>query len=223
MLKTPITVLDNFFDNPDKIRDYALSLNFEKDPEGRWPGVRTKSLHELDPPLFDAICRKVMSLYFDLENNINTVNWVTNMRFQKVNRSYLSGWIHVDNPTIFTAIIYLNKNPNINSGTSIYKIKDNIFVPKIDELNIHKINAYKGLVNIKDIDTKRKENNDQYSEVIKVHNEYNRILSFDAGLPHAAQDFFGDDDDEDRLTLIMFFNELRVNRSPVERVRYTKL
>ena len=55
-------------------------------------------------------------------------------------------------------------------------------------------------------------------EVIKIHNEYNRLISFDAHLPHAAHDFFGEDD-EPRLTLNVFFNELRTTRTPIQRVK----
>jgi hypothetical protein len=223
MIKTPITILDNFFDYPDKIRDYALNLKFEKDPDGKWPGLRTKPLHEINHLLFDAICKKVISIYFDLEQDSANITWKTYMSFQKVDKFYDSGWVHIDNPAIFTVIVYLNKNPNINSGTSIYKLKNDIIVSNMNELNVHKKNAYKGLIDIKDVDIKRKENNDQYVEVVKIHNEYNRIISFDSGLFHAAQDFFGDNDKEDRLTLIMFFNELCVNKSPVERMRSIKL
>jgi hypothetical protein len=218
MLKTPITILDNFFDNPDKIRDYGLSLNFEKDPTGRWPGVRTKPLHEINQKLFDVICGRVMSLYFDLENVANIMSWQTHICFQKVDKSYGYGWVHVDTPTVLSAIIYLNKNPNINSGTSIYKLKDNVLVPNTIELNKYKLDAYKGAIDINDVKDKRSENNNQYVEIVKVHNEYNRILCFDSGLPHAAHNFFGENDDEQRLTLNVFFNELRVTRSPVERV-----
>ena len=214
----PITILDNFFDNPDKIRDYGLSLEFEKDPRGGWPGVRTKPLHEINQPLFNAICKRIISLHFDLENVDNVMSWQTHICFQKVDKSYESGWVHVDTPSIFSAIIYLNTNPNPNSGTSIYKLKNKILIPNTQELNPYKLNAYKGVINIEDVKEKREENNNQYMEVVRVHNEYNRIICFDSGSPHAAQDFFGENDEEPRLTLNIFFNEFRVSRSPVERV-----
>ena len=216
MLNMPVTIVDNFFDNPDKIRDYGLSLDFEKDSDGRWPGVRTKPLHEINNPLFQHICNKILAIYFG-PNEASSITWLASCAFQKVDKSFKSGWIHTDQPAVFTNIIYLNKNPNINSGTSIYKLKNNILVPNL-EPNDHKVKAYKGLISIQDAEEKRKENNNEYLEVIKVHNEYNRLISFDAHLPHAAHDFFGDDD-EPRFTLNIFFNELNTTKTPIQRVK----
>jgi hypothetical protein len=223
MIKTTITILDNFFDNPDKIRDYELSLEYEKNPEGRWPGVRSKPIHEINPLLFNELCRRVLSIYFDLEQISSGISWQASIQFQKVDKSYVSGWVHTDHPSVITAIVYLNKNPNINSGTSMYKLKNNILLPDSDKLNTYKHNAFKGKINIENVKEKKEENNNQYVEVVKVHNQYNRILAFDAGLAHSAQDFFGDNDEEPRLTLVIFFNELRVTRSPIERVHFITL
>jgi len=216
MINIPATILDNFFDNPDTIRDYGLSLDFEKDSDGRWPGVRSKPLHEINNPLFLHICNRILAIYFGT-SDISSMTWAANCAFQKVDKSFKSGWIHTDNPAVISNIIYLNKNPNINSGTSIYKLKNNILVPNL-EPNDYKVEAYKGLMSIKNAEEKRKENNDQYLEVIKVHNEYNRLISFDAHLPHAAHDFFGDDD-EPRFTLNIFFHELYANKTPIQRVK----
>jgi hypothetical protein len=218
MVKTPITILDNFFDNPDKIRDYALSLEYEKDPLGHWPGERSKQLYEINPPLFNEVCRRVMSMYFDLEQPSSDIRWQASMNFQKVDESYVSGWVHTDKNVVITAIVYLNKNSNNNGGTSIYKLKNDILFPADNELNPYKHDAFKGLIDIKDIKEKREENNNQYTEIVKVQNEYNRILAFCGELPHSAQDFFGNQNEEPRLTLVMFFNQLFVNKSPVDRV-----
>lgn len=223
MIKTPVTILDNFFDNPDKIRDYALSLEYEKDPEGRWPGVRSKPLHEINRPLFDELCRRVLAMYFELGDSLGTISWEATMHFQKVDEAYVSGWIHIDDKVVITSIVYLNKNSNNNGGTSIYKLKNNILLPNSNELNKYKLDAYKGLINIKDVEKKREENNNQYLEIIKVKNEYNRILSFPGGFPHGAQDFFGNKDEDPRLTLVIFFNKLLVNKSPIERVHFMTL
>ena len=45
----PILCQDDFFDNPDEIREYALSLDYKSDENGHWPGVRTRPLHEINP------------------------------------------------------------------------------------------------------------------------------------------------------------------------------
>ena len=45
------TVVDNFFDNPDSIRQFGLSLPKTPDDEGRWPGIRSEELHKIDNQL----------------------------------------------------------------------------------------------------------------------------------------------------------------------------
>ena len=44
----PTMVVDNFYEEPDQVRDYALSLEYFKGDRGSWPGVRTKLFHEFD-------------------------------------------------------------------------------------------------------------------------------------------------------------------------------
>ena len=48
--------VDNFFDDPDKIREWGLGLSKQKDPEGKWPGKRSDQLHEVD----DAFNQKLI-------------------------------------------------------------------------------------------------------------------------------------------------------------------
>ena len=59
--------IDNFFDNPDEIREWALSLPKEKSDDGHWPGVRTSPLHILDKQFHNTLFLKVLASYFDLK------------------------------------------------------------------------------------------------------------------------------------------------------------
>ena len=58
----PILCQDDFFDNPDEIREYALSLDYKSDENGHWPGVRTRPLHEINPKLATEVLVKVFSI-----------------------------------------------------------------------------------------------------------------------------------------------------------------
>jgi hypothetical protein len=70
---------------------------------------------------------------------------------------------------------------------------------------------------IEDAKKYKEEHNAQYEETIRVSNVYNRLVSFDSHLHHAAQDFFGEGEDS-RLTLVFFVNKLLVNNTPISRV-----
>ena len=39
--------VDNFFDDPDKIREWGLGLSKEKDPEGKWEMEFIKMISKL--------------------------------------------------------------------------------------------------------------------------------------------------------------------------------
>ena len=51
----PISCIDNFFELPDKIRDYALTadnLNWQPSLDGAWPGIRSVNLENVNIHLF---------------------------------------------------------------------------------------------------------------------------------------------------------------------------
>ena len=43
----PVTILDNFFEEPDKIVDLALNTEYSEITDGRWPGVRSKNISQI--------------------------------------------------------------------------------------------------------------------------------------------------------------------------------
>lgn len=119
-------ILQNFFDNPDKIVDYANTLEWigpqEKD---NWPGKRTNNMSEINKKLFDFITNKVLSIYFDL--NVGVVKWKrSNIRFHKItNDDWLKHnkkhtRIHKDSYGL-AGVVYLNKNIcDEKTGTSFF-------------------------------------------------------------------------------------------------------
>ena len=67
MLHFPAVCVDNFYSDPDRVREWALSLEYKPPPAGQWPGKRSEKLHILDSKFFNDFCCKIFSLYFDLE------------------------------------------------------------------------------------------------------------------------------------------------------------
>ena len=66
----PVT-LDNFFDNPDEIRELGLRMVKGDESElssldkGRWPGIRSETLWKVDKELAHKITERVLSCYFN--------------------------------------------------------------------------------------------------------------------------------------------------------------
>lgn len=210
----PVTVLDNFLPDPDKIREWALKLNYSTDPQGNWPGLRSDEISSINRPFYDWFCKRYFSLFWDIKSE--PMQWESNLGFQKTDMSYGQGWSHSDTKqSLMTAIIYLNPNPAPNSGTSILKLKDSTVLPD-PAWHESKRRFVFGERNDPTVIAHREMNNACYEETIRVNNVYNRLITFDAHCHHAAHDFFGNEDDS-RLTLVMFVDKLVSSRGPIHR------
>ena len=129
MKSYPVTIVDDFFIDPDYVRDLALSSKYiESDP--RWPGRRTDYLKSIDETLFHYVGNKLFNIF----STSSPDYWNIKMHFQKIypfsedkwdrrNR----GWVHYDSNELFGGIIYLTKNPDPDTGTSIYKTKNGLY------------------------------------------------------------------------------------------------
>jgi len=215
----PTTIVDGFFEKPDEVRKYALSLEYDL-IHNTYPGKRTKSLNELNYNLFSLICNKFMYMFFD------EFSYTAKMHFQKINKDYATGWVHKDNPEVLTAIIYLNPNvTNLRTGTSLYSKKD-IFFDSSKHINSFNKTKTEGIEKLRN---KKYEDVEEYTSAIKQHNSnfdeslfvrgiYNRAFLFDSHLLHAAENFFGEEDEE-RLTLVVFFSSITTKCYPIQKMQ----
>jgi len=207
----PIMVIDDFFENPDEVVNFANSLEYEKDPNHSWPGYRSKPLYYVNKNFYDLFCYKFFSLFVDVQND-SSIRWESSLFFQKVSNEYGNGWTHTDVPLQFTAIVYLNKNYTLNSGTSIMAKKS----LTVDTPWNQKEEFYKTGIETDATKQSKEYIEKQFEESIVVRNRYNRMVAFESHLYHKAQDF---DTDEERLTLIMFVSKLYSARSPIQNMR----
>ena len=197
----PNLCVDNFFQEPDKVGDYANSLNFFKPKESNYPGTRTKFMHEIDYKFFEFTSLKILSLLYP--NEYTNLKWTAHQSFQKVpaNLKY-NGWIHTDSQFEFTCIIYLSKF--LNCGTSIYHPKNIYGYNKNQDIK-EEYFKYNNPKSYPKIAKARKENNDPFEETIRYNSRYNRLILFDGSNYHASNLFNHDNNKEERLTLITFF------------------
>lgn len=208
----PTTIVDNFFDDPRLIREYALGLEYTPDIHYGWSGTRSKSLDDINKPLFGQIIHRFLSLSYDLEST--SIQWRAKAHFQKIDNICNHAWVHTD-PDLVTGIIYLNDPSIPELGTSIYESN----IANANLLNLDKRSElYQYPERSKELDHFRKENNEQFIESIVVKNKFNRLIAFDSHLYHSAEGI-DDDDTHDRLTLVFFIEKLNVDEYPLQRLR----
>ena len=194
----PTLIVDNFFDDPDKIINFSKQLNYKRSEDHHWPGTRSPQLGKVDKPFFDWSTKKIMMLLFPM--NIEQIKWNAIQHFQKIPyKTYgKSGWIHRDYTSEFTVVIYLSHHPK--SGTSLYKSQhfasQALYTDK-------KRKFFKDLKASSSQEQWRKKANASFEKVVDLHSNFNRLVLFDGHQWHGAENY--GTQKEDRLTLITFF------------------
>jgi len=183
---------NNFFDNPDKIRDIALSLDnwtFQEDVNSYgWKGRRTECLsNSISLKIFDYVWDKM-----DLDNwcypEWDNGNYVSNgsIAGSKIINPTITSYFHIATERSkngyadwqdryhkdflpCAGVVYLNPNPPSDCGTSIVDAYDNKF--------------------------------------INIKNEYNKLVAYDGYYIHGASNFFGNSKTCGRMTLNFFIHE----------------
>jgi hypothetical protein len=213
--------VDDFFENPDTIREFGLSLEKQPDSTGAWPGLRTTSLHNIDPTFSNSFLMKVFSCYFDfLHHDISWSNSV--VYFQQIpkfsnNKDDIKnvGWIHQDIEFDFAGLVYLTPNIDVDSGTSLFNLKN-------ENEKFIKFQRHKTLLNLNqrmedsEYEKEYSENLKKYYEKTRFNNVYNRLICYDAKEFHRANNFFSSSDD--RLTLVFFVKGINYDSSPYNRI-----
>lgn len=200
----PNIIVDNFLKDPDKLREYALSLNYDMN-EPLYPGVRVN----VPEPFRQQIIEKTLNLICNLNNE--KVEWNIELYFQKINKKHIGGWIHQD-PVVFTSIIYLSPDSLENEGTFLYEP----LMQEKDFLYNHDIRL-KSFSNGFSSEKENKQRllfNSQFKTKLEVSNKYNRLFMFAGGEWHGVPKY-----NSDRLTLIMFVKELKIHSLPIQRIQ----
>jgi hypothetical protein len=178
-----IFVVDNFYLNPDEVRDFALQQYFFDDPG--YLGMRTRKQF-----LFDGVRERFQSILGE-----RITSWQEesmNGRFQTCKAGTPLVY-HCDDQR-WAAMVYLTPDAPPEAGTSFYRHKQT----KIRH------NSEEGIMQC--FNQKTFVDGTPYELVDTVGNVYNRLVIFDGGLIHAASDYFGWDIPSSRLFHMYFFS-----------------
>jgi hypothetical protein len=176
-------VVDNFYENPDAVRNFALSLEFNYHPNYH-KGKRTDQCYRfngLKERFEQLVGRKI----------INWEKYGTNGCFQ-----YCIGGdqlvYHCDTQQ-YAGVLFLTPNAPVTTGTSLFRSihTKSMKVPEKDHATVFQ-NGY--------LDPT------QFERVDSVGNVYNRLVLFDSLTIHAASEYFGSTKENGRLFQLFFFD-----------------
>ena len=225
----PTQSVDNFFDKPEEIVQFANSLKYRTAKSGFWPGERTEELHINHSLFFRSFLTRLFALFFDYSHT--KINWSSvGMYFQKTkafdpkdkNSILNTGLIHQDGEYPLVGLVYLTKDACEDSGTSIMlpneKYKDR---PELveEKVRLHKIPQEK--LSKKDLEDRKKlilAINDNFDESIRFNNKFNRLITYTGLDFHKCNSFYSGKDE--RLTLVFFIGKMKANaQTPLQRLK----
>jgi Family of unknown function (DUF6445) len=202
----PVTVVENFYENPDAIRKFALAQKYtfchdRPNLKYVYPGGRTKDLFDLDTSLHEKICKKIVSVFHNSEHDY--MRWALSTNFQSVAEEYKQGVIHTDHDTIFAGVLYLTPDAPLNSGTSLFKPNKSFDEKKYEQALEQNEKAFKAGEIVMDTG-----HHSMFDEIVRVNNVYNTLIIYEGRHFHAANQFFGKSLEDSRLAQVFFINKI---------------
>jgi glycosyltransferase involved in cell wall biosynthesis len=178
-------VVDNFYENPDEIREFALTKVDYKTDLQWYKGYRsTKVFH---PPGIVSSFEYIMN-----QKIVSFPTETINGCFQIMTSHDQQVW-HYDEQK-WAAMIYLSPNAPIQSGTRLHRAVGNNLIRHKDD------NGVDGYFNGNFYDSTK------WDIADSVGNFYNRLVIMDAQCVHSAGAYFGDNFENGRLTHLFFFD-----------------
>lgn len=180
IMKIKLIVVDDFYSNPDIVRDFALSQKFEV--SGNYPGMRTK-------PFLTEDTKKTIGDIVRYAGG-ETTHWFEDSGYTgafQICTAQDRTWIHADQYNTWAAVCYLTPDAPLSSGTALYQHKASGQYERTDK-------DYEGYDYTK------------WNMVDYVANKYNRIVIYRGNLFHASLDYFGSTLHTGRLFQTFFFN-----------------
>lgn len=190
-----MVVVEDFYDNPDAVRAYALEQEFKEDNR-YYKGARTqnKVIFPGTKDFLEAVLHKKIT---------NWENHAFNGVFQYcVAQDSLV--YHTDNQT-YAAVVYLTPDAPPECGTSFYRSKFNGLMRAPREQDCARLG--KSAAELSDeMFAGNYYDKTRWDLVDVIGNVYNRMVLWDAKKVHAASEYFGDAPDNSRLFQMFFFD-----------------
>jgi len=189
-------VVDNFYSDPDSVREYGLMQDY-------WEGEGSVGLRTRKQFLFDGLKERFEQIMQRkiADHTPDGYGWYDqgiNGRFQ----GCVAGTkmvFHCDAQQ-WAGIIYLSPDASPHSGTSFFRHRSTN-VRHADEVNWEAGEGSIVFNKYNHVDPT------PYEKIETVANVYNRLILFDGKLIHSGENYFGHDLASSRFFQIFFFNE----------------
>jgi hypothetical protein len=195
-----LIIIDDFYDDPDSIRDMALSSEYYEDKKSSgykfgdapWPGKMSKDTYS--PTWIDVKISKI------LNKNMRQLRQMDNGSFRISKKGTVSSnLLHADSvdANYYAGVLYLSKNREDTPGTIFYNQKSTNSDRALSKEHLKHIIQ-----------------NNEFNQLDKwtIHTVsnivYNRFLLYPANKFHGIGPVFGEQDEDARIVQIFNFIEI---------------
>lgn len=180
-----VMIIDNFYEDPYSIREFALKQKF--DIVGNYPGKRTISFaNDNHKAQFEKILNKKITNFNKEEKSYNgCFQWCSEQT---------PTWTHRD-ANSWSALAYLSPSPSVGSGTTTYQHKETKLFKSSNSEEEKLLNNDAN-------------NLEKWEECDKIGNKFNRLVLFCGKNNHRASNYdgFSSELEKARLFQIFFFD-----------------
>jgi hypothetical protein len=179
-MKTNMIVIDEFYNNPNDVRAFALSQEF--DVTGNWPGTRTKTF------INESTKETIQKILQDVSGNVT--DWQANDGYTgsfQLTTSMDRSWIHADSYNTWAGVLYLTPDAPLSGGTGIFRYKKTGSMME-DGTDLSGVT----------------QDMTKWELVDRVGNVYNRLVLYRGNNYHMSLDYFGKDKEDGRLFQLFF-------------------
>lgn len=195
-----IYIIDDFYTNPDVIRELAINADYNSGAKYNYPGYHSSKMYANKDVLknrFEEIIKKEIRVE---PNLFGSFRIMTKHSSVKTN-------VHLDLKN-WAALVFLTPNPNLDCGLGIFRHKDTNFSSKPDDWECRKL-GYEDFQEFEgEVIHKDKSNLDKWEMLTYVEPKYNRLALIRGDLLfHAGINGFGENLEDSRITHNFFFDE----------------
>jgi len=199
-MRRDIIVVDNFLQNPDYVRKYALEQQYGKLGGKNWPGrdsVETHGEKEMTKACSEVVGQQLV---------IKPENKCSYFRHTRIGE-YGKQHIHFDpNPgLVWAGVYYLTPIVHPTGGTKFWKHTATGWekMPTDKEGMKYGLKTHDDMLNF--FNTEGKDES-RWTELDNVAFKYNRLVMFNPSMWHSNGDWFGTTHEDARLVQLFFFH-----------------
>jgi len=199
-----LIVIDDFYADPDKVRNIALNAEYRNVQKLNYPGYQTVNAF-----VSEALKKKLGKLIGKpIEIHMEDVTFGKFRIMLKESTSRLK--VHLDRASDWTGVLYLTPQENCQGGTAFYRHRETgLDGPVGDEES--KRFGHENWENLEEAIIERDTLRDAaWEETMFVGMKYNRLVLFRGGeLFHSHTRSFGQCKESGRMTQNFFFDEAK--------------